>query len=120
MSAPRSIHWEVALRIIRYLKVHPERGLPYRAKGHLQVKVFTDANRAGSPSDKRFTTEYCTFLSGNVVSWKSKKRTVVIEVLISHSLFSPSITILGFYYLIGFMFGCLGLEIVDCPCISEP
>ncbi|GFS40473.1 hypothetical protein Acr_00g0068770 [Actinidia rufa] len=53
MSTPRSIHWEVALRIIRYLRVHPGRGIMYRANGHLQVEAFTDANRAGSPSDKR-------------------------------------------------------------------
>ena len=33
----RSSLWEVALRIIKYLKAHPECGLLYRANGHLRV-----------------------------------------------------------------------------------
>jgi hypothetical protein len=40
------------------------------------VEGFTDANRARSPSYKRSTTKYCTFLGGNLVTW-SKKHNVV-------------------------------------------
>ena len=65
------------MRILRYLKAQPGRGLLYHAKGHLRVEVFTDADWACSPSDRRSTTGYCTFLGGNLVSWKSKKQTVI-------------------------------------------
>jgi hypothetical protein len=38
---------------------------------------LTQANWVGYPSNKRSTTGYCTFLSSNLVTWKSKKNTVV-------------------------------------------
>ena len=36
-----------------------------------------DADYAGSPIDRRSTSRYCTFLGGNLVTWKSKKQNVV-------------------------------------------
>ena len=77
MSAPRLPHWEDVLRIVKYLKAHPGRGLFYQANGHLRVETFTDSDWAGGASDRRSTTGYCTFLGGNLVTWKSKKQTVV-------------------------------------------
>ena len=65
---PRSTRVEVALRIVRYLKVHPDRGFFYGVHDHLRIEAFTDAYWAGSPSYKRSTTGYCTFLGGNLVT----------------------------------------------------
>ena len=66
---------EAALIIARYLKAHPGRDLFYGVHGHLRIEVFTDSNWVGSPSDKRSTTGgYCTFLGGNLITWKSKKQ----------------------------------------------
>ncbi|XP_022856432.1 uncharacterized protein LOC111377539 [Olea europaea var. sylvestris] len=41
------------------------------------IEGFTDADWADSPSDRQSTTGFCTFLGGNLVSWKSKKQTIV-------------------------------------------
>ena len=41
------------------------------------MKVYTDANYAGSIVDRRSTTGYCMFLGGNLVTWRSKKQNVV-------------------------------------------
>ena len=79
MGCPKVPHWEVVTRILRYLKRAPGLELLYRANGHLRVEGFSDADWAGSPSDRRSTTGYCTFLGGNVVSWKSKKQPVVVR-----------------------------------------
>ena len=41
------------------------------------MEAYIDANYAGSPVDRRSTSGYCTFLGGNLVSWRSKKQNVV-------------------------------------------
>jgi hypothetical protein len=73
ISAPRHPHWEAVLRIVKYLKLHPRRGLFYRSSGHLRIEAFTDSDWARGPSDRKSTTGYCVFLGGNLVNWKSKK-----------------------------------------------
>ena len=75
MKDPRLPHQEAVIRIVRYPKAHPSRGLLYKANGHLWVEAYTDADWAGSPSDRKSTTEDCTFLGRNLITWRSKKQT---------------------------------------------
>ncbi|XP_059461930.1 secreted RxLR effector protein 161-like [Corylus avellana] len=77
LEAPQVSHWEVVTRIIRYVKRQPGLGILYRPNGHVSLEGFTDADWAGSPSDRRSITGYCTFFNGNLVTWNSKKQTVV-------------------------------------------
>ncbi|KAL5725033.1 Beta-galactosidase 8 [Ranunculus cassubicifolius] len=77
MHSPRGPHMDAVIRILRYLKHAPGRGVLYRVNGHLNVEGYTDADWAGSHSDRRSTTGYCTFFGGNLVTWKSKKQNVV-------------------------------------------
>ena len=77
MKDPLLPHWEAVIQIVMYLKAHPNRGLLYKANGHLWVEAYTDADWAGSPSDRKSTTRYCNFLGGNLITWRSKKQTVV-------------------------------------------
>jgi len=41
------------------------------------VEAYTDADWAGSSIDRRSTSGYCTFVWGNLVTWRSKKQNVV-------------------------------------------
>ena len=41
------------------------------------IMGFMDVDCAGSKEDKRSTIGYCVFVGGNIVSWKSKKQSVV-------------------------------------------
>jgi len=41
------------------------------------MKVYVDADYAGSIVDRRSTTGYCMFLGGNLVTWRSKKQNMV-------------------------------------------
>jgi hypothetical protein len=59
------------------LKRPPSLGILYRQNKRLRVEGFADANWVGSPLDRQSSTGYCTFLGGNLVTWKSKKQTVV-------------------------------------------
>jgi hypothetical protein len=43
----------------------------------LSVTGFSDADWAGSRSNQRSTSGYCTFVGGNLVTWRSKKQNVI-------------------------------------------
>ena len=43
----------------------------------MTLEAYTDADYAGSIVARRSTTGYCTFLGGILVTWKSKKQSVV-------------------------------------------
>ena len=45
--------------------------------GHTEIVGYTDADWAGNPVDRKSTTGFCTFVGGNIVTWKSKKQNVV-------------------------------------------
>ena len=77
MSSPIVDHWVVIEQILCYLKEAPERGILYRNHGHNRLECFTDADWTGSKEDRRSTSGYCVFVGGNIVSWKSKKQSVV-------------------------------------------
>ncbi|XP_062118860.1 uncharacterized mitochondrial protein AtMg00810-like [Humulus lupulus] len=70
-------HLNVVYRILRYLKQAPGKGLFFKKIDERKVEVFTDADWAGSIDDRKSTSGYCTLLWGNLVTWRSKKQTVV-------------------------------------------
>ncbi|RVX16495.1 Retrovirus-related Pol polyprotein from transposon RE1 [Vitis vinifera] len=75
--SPCDSHWDVVIRIIRYIKSTPGQCVLYENRGHIQVVGYTDADWAGSPTDRCSTSGYCVFIGGNIISWKSKKQDVV-------------------------------------------
>jgi hypothetical protein len=77
MHDPRDGHLEAAQRILRYLKGTPGKGLWFKSNGHLNVDGYCDADWASCLDDRRSTSGYCVFVGGNLVSWRSKKQSVV-------------------------------------------
>lgn len=76
MHDPREVHLQAVYRILHYLKAHIGRGLMFTKtqNSELDICVYTDADFAGSQVDRKSMTGYCTFLGGNLVTWRSKKQ----------------------------------------------
>ena len=70
-------HWAVVELILCYLKGVPGHGILYSNHGHDRLECFTDVDWVESKEDRRSTSGYCVFVGGNLVSWKSKKQSVV-------------------------------------------
>ena len=60
-----------------YLKSNPGKGFFFKKNSERNVAVFTDADWAGSVTDRKSTSGYCTYVWGNLVTWRSKKQGVV-------------------------------------------
>ncbi|KAL0358150.1 UNVERIFIED_CONTAM: Retrovirus-related Pol polyprotein from transposon RE2 [Sesamum calycinum] len=74
MDKPRSIHWEAALRILKYIKASPGKGLLFKRHGHVKIEAYSDADYAGAKYYRKSTSGYCTYVGGNLVTWRSKKQ----------------------------------------------
>lgn len=77
MHSPKEIHLAAVYRILRYLKSTPGKGILFRKNEKMELEAYTDADWAGSVIDRRSTSGYCIFLGGNLVTWRSKKQSVV-------------------------------------------
>ena len=63
--------------MLRHLKGTAGLGISFIKIGKLDLILYTNFDYAGSLIDGRSTTGYCTMLGGNLVTWRSKKQSVV-------------------------------------------
>jgi hypothetical protein len=77
MAAPRSLHYAAVLRILRYLKGTLFHGLHFSSQSSLTLQAYSDADWAGDLTDRRSATGYCFLLGDSLISWRSKKQSVV-------------------------------------------
>jgi len=77
LNSPCENHWNAVIRILKYIKDSPGKGLLYGSNNHTRVVYYSDADWAGSSSDRRSTSGYCVSIGGNLISWKSKKQSVM-------------------------------------------
>ena len=73
MHKPRMVDWEGVLRVLAYIKPAPGKGLIYRRHDHLRIEAYSDAGYAGDKGDQKSTTWYCTYVGGNLLTWRSQK-----------------------------------------------
>ena len=45
----------------------------------LNLLAFSDADWAGDPTNRKFTTGYCFLLGYSLISWQSKKQTLMVR-----------------------------------------
>jgi hypothetical protein len=72
MHSSRTPHLEAINRILRYSKGTPEKGVYMKNNDSNEICGNSDADWAES-FDRKSTTGCCTFIGGNLVTWRSKK-----------------------------------------------
>jgi hypothetical protein len=73
MQNPTSAHMIAAKRVLRYVCGTLSHGILFQP-GPMHLIVFTDADWAGNPVDRRSTTGFLVFLGNNLITWASKKQ----------------------------------------------
>ncbi|XP_050134388.1 uncharacterized protein LOC126610372 [Malus sylvestris] len=83
------------IKTFQYLKGSPGRGVLMKKNNHTQIVGYTNASWAGCKVDRKSTTGYWTFVGGNLVTWKSKKRNVTARFATNEMktllMFSPKV-----------------------------
>jgi len=77
MQAPHDVHWNLVKRILRYLRGTIHHGIRISATASTELKVYSDADWARCLDTRRSTLGYCVFLRNSLVSWSSKRQTMV-------------------------------------------
>ncbi|KAI3520152.1 hypothetical protein L1887_09385 [Cichorium endivia] len=77
MHAPRKSHLKIAIRVLRYLKLCPGKGITICKSDSLELTAWSDADWAKCVNSRRSVTGYCMFLGKSLISWKSKKQSTV-------------------------------------------
>lgn len=77
MHSPKKRHLEAVYKIPRYLQDFSRKWLFFNKSERKEVEVFTDSKWAGLIEDKRPTLGYCTYVWGNLATWRSMKQSVM-------------------------------------------
>ena len=51
----------------------------YKKHEHVHIFGYSDSSYTGDKGDRKFTTGYCTFVGGILVTWRSKKQDVIFD-----------------------------------------
>ena len=75
-SNPGVEHWNVLIRVLRYLKGTINVGLHY-STFPIVLEGYSDATWNSDPNDSKSITAWIFTLAGAAISWKSKKQTCI-------------------------------------------
>ncbi|KAM0021953.1 putative RNA-directed DNA polymerase [Helianthus debilis subsp. tardiflorus] len=77
MHSPTNAHFKITLRLLRYLKGSPGKGILFKKGDSLELKAFADSDWGKCVNFRKSITGFCIFLGNSFISWKSKKQSTV-------------------------------------------
>lgn len=77
LSKPIVQHWVASKRMLRYLKGTVNHGIHLKPSSQLSLYGFCDADWGVAHEDRRSIYGYCVYLVQSLVSWASKRQSVV-------------------------------------------
>ncbi|XP_028126815.1 uncharacterized protein LOC114323414 [Camellia sinensis] len=77
VSTPRCTHCTALVQILRYFRGTIFQGLLLSYTSSLELVAYADADWAGDITDRKFIFSFRMFLGDSLITWKSKKQTVV-------------------------------------------
>lgn len=70
-------HWQACKRILRYIRGNQELGLNFTRGDIKELIAYTNVDWVSNPDDIESVSVYCIFYPENLVSWSSKKQSVI-------------------------------------------
>jgi len=77
VASPTTVHWAAVLRILRYLRGIVFQSLLLSSTSSLELRAYSDADHGSDPTYRKSVTGFCIFLGNSLISWKSKKQSIV-------------------------------------------
>ncbi|XP_074270623.1 uncharacterized protein LOC141594507 [Silene latifolia] len=77
VSEPRKEHWDAALRVVRYVKMNPSKGISLSRGSNLELRGYCDSDYGRCPLTRRSLSGYFVSLGSSPVSWRAKKQATV-------------------------------------------
>lgn len=108
MQAPRRRHMVAADRVLRYLAGTPSAGLVFGGRGStsdrdIVISAYSDSDWGSDPSDRKSVTGWIAKLNGDVISWSSKKQSLVALSSCEAELYAASSAVQELLWLRGLM-----------------
>ena len=76
MAKPTDVHWNAALKLLRYIKNASGQRLLLSASSSLKLSVYSDADWGTCPMT-RSLSGYCVMLGKSLLSWTCKKQNTI-------------------------------------------
>lgn len=77
MHEPREAHWDVVMRVLRYLKGCPGQGIMLKADSDLHIRAYCVSDWNACPRTQRSLSAYMVMLGNSPIAWKTKKQDIV-------------------------------------------
>lgn len=77
MQGPTILHLQAAHRVLQYIKQSLGQGLIFSSTSPVTLQGYCDSDWAACPNSRCSVTRFCILLGSSLISWRSKKQSVV-------------------------------------------